>query len=236
MGEAPAPRSERILCIMPFPEPTEILLDILKKHPNVEFRYILQSFTQGKYWGIFKPDVPDGRLPGSPLLSSLIAYLPADTEEYQKATILITTNNVPSDPKLVPNLKFIQFLSAGTDHFRNHPIYKDTDITLTTSSGIHGPPIAEWVAMQLLAFSRQEKLLLKFQREHRWAHSELNSPSDFVGQRLGVLGYGSIGRQGGFPPLSISYLLRNLNSCACMQSSRHGRSSLYRLTTHDPGK
>ena len=234
MGEAPAPPKERILCIMPFPEPTEVMLDILKKHPNVEFRYLLQSFTQGKYWGLFKPDVPDGRLPG--LLSSLILYLPADTEEYQKATILITTNNIPNDPNLVPNLKFIQFLSAGTDHFRNHPIYKDTDITLTTSSGIHGPPIAEWVVMQLLAFSRQEKILLKFQREHRWGHSELNTPSDYVGQRLGVLGYGSIGRQGGFPLVSIGHLLRNFNSCACLQSSGHGRNSLYSLPTHDPGE
>jgi phosphoglycerate dehydrogenase-like enzyme len=125
-------------------------------------------------------------------------------EEWHRATILATATTLPRDPKLVPNLKFIHFFSAGTDHVTNTPIYKDSDIPLTTSSGIHGPQIAEWVVLQLLAFNHHEKELLTFQREHKWG--KLNATwgiRDYVGQRLGVLGYGSIGRQSSFPSLSF---------------------------------
>jgi phosphoglycerate dehydrogenase-like enzyme len=111
-------------------------------------------------------------------------------------TVLVTLRYLPPDPKLVPNLKFVHFFSAGTDHVTNTPIYKDSDITLTTSSGIHGPQIAEWVILQLLAFNHHEKELLAFQREHKWGkQSGTGTMRDYVGQRLGVLGYGSIGRQ-----------------------------------------
>lgn len=50
--------------------------------------------------------------------------------------------------------------------------------------------------LQILSHSHQEKILLQWQKEHKWgAHSELNFVKDGVGQRLGVLGYGAIGRQ-----------------------------------------
>jgi phosphoglycerate dehydrogenase-like enzyme len=93
-------------------------------------------------------------------------------------------------------MKFIHFFSAGTNHIAHTPIYKDSEITLTTSSGVHGPQIAEWVVMQVLNNSHKEKLLLKWQQEHKWgSHDEIEFVRDSVGQRLGVLGYGSIGRQ-----------------------------------------
>jgi phosphoglycerate dehydrogenase-like enzyme len=124
-------------------------------------------------------------------------------ETFKKATILCTLASLPSDPKLVPNLKFIHFFSAGIDHVRSTPIYKDTVIPLTTSSGIHGPQISEWVIMQMLSFAHKEKLLLELQKEHKWGkHSEFGQLKDYVGQRLGVLGYGSIGRQSTSPSLS----------------------------------
>lgn len=96
----------------------------------------------------------------------------------------------------MPNLKFIHFCSAGTDHINKHPIYTSTSIPLTTSSGIHGPMISEWVVLQILANSHRQKLLLEWQREHKWGtHAAMGALKDSVGMRLGVLGYGSIGRQ-----------------------------------------
>ena len=120
-------------------------------------------------------------------------------EQWKEVTILATLSSLP-DPKLVPNLNFIHFFSAGTNHVAETPIYKDTKIPLTTSSGVHGPQIAEWVVLQILGLSHQEKLLLKLQKEHKWGtHGEIGPIRDSVGQRLGVLGYGSIGRQSEFP-------------------------------------
>lgn len=95
----------------------------------------------------------------------------------------------------------IHFFSAGTNHVSNSPIYKSTDITLTTSSGIHGPQIAEWVVMTALVHSHRYPKLYEWQKDHHWGkgdnHADLMHISDMVGQRLGVLGYGSIGRQVG---------------------------------------
>lgn len=140
---------------------------------------------------------------------------------------------MPPDPKLVPNLKFVHFFSAGTDHVANTPIYKDTDIPLTTSSGIHGPPITEWVIMQLLAFSHRQKLLYDFQKAHKWGRvPETTNIRDYVGQRLGVLGYGSIGRQSCNPILVPSSLLNDYYSCTCVPSSWPRRNRLYRIAAH----
>jgi phosphoglycerate dehydrogenase-like enzyme len=104
-------------------------------------------------------------------------------------------------PEQCPDLKLIHFFSAGTNHIQKHPIYTDTDITLTTSSGIHGPQIAEWVILTTLSHTHRYPMLLKWQNEHHWGgfHGQ-ESPDDLVGRRIGVLGYGSIGRQGEYAP------------------------------------
>lgn len=50
--------------------------------------------------------------------------------------------------------------------------------------------------MQILANSHKEKLMLEWQRQRRWGkHAEVGTVRDAVGMRLGVLGYGAIGRQ-----------------------------------------
>ncbi|RQM04570.1 hypothetical protein DH86_00004225 [Scytalidium sp. 3C] len=109
---------------------------------------------------------------------------------------MTTTGRLPTNVEKLKKLKFIHLFSAGSDALQNTPIYKDTDITLTTSSGIHGPQIAEWVILQTLASPHKEKLLLKWQSEHVWGkHGAIGDLKDLVDQRFAVLGYGSIGRQ-----------------------------------------
>jgi phosphoglycerate dehydrogenase-like enzyme len=113
----------------------------------------------------------------------------------------VTLASFPPDIKLVRNLKLIHLFSAGANQVVKTPIWNHTNITITNSSGVHGPQIAEWVIMQILSNSHQERLLLHWQKEHIWGkHTELGFMRDCVGQRLGVLGYGAIGRQGVPPP------------------------------------
>ena len=125
-------------------------------------------------------------------------------ELYKDATILApsilpTLSALPPTPKSCPELQLIHIFSAGSNHFANHPIYKNTSIPLTTSSGIHGPQIAEWVILTALAHSHHYSLLHTWQQHREWGQAshkqELQSLRDKAGQRLGVLGYGSIGRQ-----------------------------------------
>ncbi|TAQ90529.1 hypothetical protein B7494_g1144 [Chlorociboria aeruginascens] len=169
MGDASVPEGEHILAVLPFPEPTELIAKLKEKHPNTKFTYVT------------RPHVFDDTK--------------APDELFKEATVLCTLSALPASADLAPKLKFIHFFSAGTDHIQKHPIYTHSKIPLTTSSGIHGPTIAEWVIMQILAHAHREKLLLQWQKERKWGNREFGFIRDLVGQRLGVLGYGSIGRQ-----------------------------------------
>ena len=91
---------------------------------------------------------------------------------------------------------------AGTNHVEKHPIWTDSKVPLANASGIHGPSISEWVIMTLLASTHSYNLLHDWQRQQSWGGTgdsfrQLSKTRDSVGQRLGVLGYGSIGRQVG---------------------------------------
>ncbi|KAB8070138.1 hypothetical protein BDV29DRAFT_181432 [Aspergillus leporis] len=115
----------------------------------------------------------------------------------QQASYIVTFTNLP-DPEDAQNIKLIHFLSAGLDHSIHHPIFKETSIPLTSSSGVHGPPIAEWTVMNWLVASRKFAFTYESQKKHEWGDgvsSQLQGIHDQVGKKLGILGYGSIGRQ-----------------------------------------
>lgn len=96
--------------------------------------------------------------------------------------------------------EYIHLVSAGNDHVRDLPIYASSQIPITTSSGIHGPIVGEWVIMTSLIASHKYSILHDWQKTRAWDDSpsgkaRFASVSDNVGIRLGILGYGSIGRQ-----------------------------------------
>lgn len=116
-------------------------------------------------------------------------------------TLCSTLSALPKTPSEAPHLELIQLFSAGSNQIQKHPVYTDSDITITTSSGIHGPQIAEWVIMTALVQSHKYNQLYELQKEHKWGKTgtsdDYHTVRDMVGRRLGVLGYGSIGRQVG---------------------------------------
>jgi phosphoglycerate dehydrogenase-like enzyme len=68
--------------------------------------------------------------------------------------------------------------------------------------------IAEWVILQVLSNSHKQKQLLDLQRKHEWGSIVgFMNLRDSVGMRLGVLGYGSIGRQGNIDTHCVRYAL-----------------------------
>ncbi|KAL8635525.1 MAG: hypothetical protein Q9228_006989 [Teloschistes exilis] len=178
MGGGPKP--EHLLVILPFNAPSKILERIRRKYPYVKITFHQLLFTETPWKG--RESVPP--------------------EIFHDATLLITLSALPPTPQDCPKLELIHFTSAGTNHVANSPVYTDTTIPLTTSSGIHGPQIAEWVLLTTLASSHYYALLESWQRKHSWGKDQrclglLRNVNDRVGQRLGVLGYGSIGRQVG---------------------------------------
>ena len=95
-------------------------------------------------------------------------------------------------------LKLVHLFSAGVDAFLTHPIFTESDIAITTSSGIHGPPISEWILMTSLVHTKLYNITHENQTRHEWSRHEIHMEdvSDWVGRRVGIAGYGGIGRQG----------------------------------------
>ena len=109
--------------------------------------------------------------------------------------ILYTMRTLP-DPEAVPNLRWIQFHSAGVDHVADHPLLR-ADVRVTTLSGAAVSQMAEYVLMALLALGRRLPRLERDRTDKRWAENRFERfrPSDLKGSTVGIVGYGSVGRE-----------------------------------------
>lgn len=95
-----------------------------------------------------------------------------------------------------PNLRWVQSHWAGVDDFAESEIWH-SDIRLTTASGIHAPNMGQYVMAQLLAWAHRVPGWLREQRRGDWPKDRWNKflPDELRARTLGILGYGSIGRE-----------------------------------------
>ena len=110
---------------------------------------------------------------------------------------VLYTFYVPDDVlEIAPNLKWVQLHSAGIDHVLGTPIM-DSNVLITTTSGIHATPIAEYVMASILAHRWRVPHWTACQREGRWPPGrwDLYARPELLQSTIGILGYGSIGRE-----------------------------------------
>jgi phosphoglycerate dehydrogenase-like enzyme len=109
--------------------------------------------------------------------------------------VLFTFRVPPETMRMAPQLKWIQLLSAGADHALKGQV--GAGVALTTSSGIHAATMAEYSIASMLAFSHKLHLLIRAQMNREWRRSgDFMSMVDAMrGHTLGLIGYGSIGRE-----------------------------------------
>lgn len=102
----------------------------------------------------------------------------------------------PPRPDQALNLRWVQVHWAGVDSLLNTPIW-NSDIALTTASGIHAPNMAQYVMTQILVWAHRVPRWFQFQRLSKWPSQrwELFLPDELRGRTLGIIGYGSIGRE-----------------------------------------
>jgi phosphoglycerate dehydrogenase-like enzyme len=113
---------------------------------------------------------------------------------WQDVEVLYTTKLAPL-PESAPRLRWVQGHFAGVDQFLEHPLLQR--VTLTTSSGIHAPAMAEYILMMVLAFAHRLPRMIEHQQravwpQQRWA---LFVPQELRDATIGIIGYGSIGRE-----------------------------------------
>ena len=98
-----------------------------------------------------------------------------------------------------PHLKWVQLHMAGVNALHDHPLYTDTAIPLTTTSGVHAATIAEYAITALLALTHRVPRMVEWQARGTWPPDaerwRLFVPIEVRGATLGVIGYGSIGRE-----------------------------------------
>lgn len=102
----------------------------------------------------------------------------------------------PRDLAKAPSLKWVQLHWAGIDHLRGHPIL-ESEIQVTTASGIHAVPIGEFTFALLLALARKLPKVVRYQERAEWIRNrwEVLSGLELGGKTIGIVGYGSIGRE-----------------------------------------
>lgn len=108
--------------------------------------------------------------------------------------VLYTSWFAPT-PQMAPDLRWVQGQFAGVDHFLDNPVLQQA--VLTTTSGIHAPNIGEYVLMMMLAFGHRLPRLLQYQQKSEWPQDRypLFAPVELCDCTVGIVGYGSIGRQ-----------------------------------------
>ena len=124
----------------------------------------------------------------------------ADPEaaDYSSAEILYAMLP-PRDVKRAPRLQWVQVHMAGVNALHDHPLYTATTIPIVTSSGVHAATIAEYAITVVLALAHRVPRMVEWQGKGEWPPDEqrwpLFVPTELRGATLGVIGYGSIGRE-----------------------------------------
>jgi phosphoglycerate dehydrogenase-like enzyme len=115
---------------------------------------------------------------------------------WKKIEVLYTNRALPT-PEQAPRLRWIQFHWAGLDHALEEPILKREDLYITSMSGASASQMAEHAVMMMLALGHHMPDLFAHQRKAEWPAGrwELFTPNELRGSTVGIIGYGSIGRQ-----------------------------------------
>jgi phosphoglycerate dehydrogenase-like enzyme len=120
--------------------------------------------------------------------------VPADL--WKKVEVLYTAKILPQ-PDQAERLRWIQFHYAGIDHVAEHPILNQQDLIATTLSGAAASQVAEYAVMMLLGLGHRLPELFNYQKRAEWPADrwERFMPVELRGSTIGIIGYGSIGRQ-----------------------------------------
>ncbi len=117
-------------------------------------------------------------------------------EQWQKTEVIYTNRVLPASG-MAPRLKWVQFHWAGIDHVAGLPLLKSSEITTTTLSGAACSQVAEYILMMILSLGHRLPEMYSAQRRVEWPRDrwERFSPRELRESTVGIVGYGSIGRQ-----------------------------------------
>jgi phosphoglycerate dehydrogenase-like enzyme len=100
---------------------------------------------------------------------------------------------------------------AGIDHIAGHAIV-NSDVKVSTLSGVTASVVAEYVVMSMLSLGHKLPLMMADKSAKIWEEDKWKkfTPFELRGSTVGVVGYGSVGRQVASREPAI--LMRNLRT------------------------
>ena len=90
-----------------------------------------------------------------------------------------------------PNLRWVQLTSAGVDRAARSGLI-ESEIMLTSASGLHATPIGEFVLCVMLMFCKGAPKFVRAQERRQWVRY---MPQELFGKTVGVVGMGHIGSE-----------------------------------------
>lgn len=164
----------------------EVLLIVLPSDVQPDYRARLQQKYPGITIRSFNTLTDDRILETSEVPRHL----------FQDVTILCA-QRLP-EASLLPKCHYIQLTAAGPDRHINHKLYKNPSVTVCSSNGVHPPQIAEWAIGTWIAHRHCFFKYGEQQPRGYWSSPHERATAyvqDSAGGRMGILGYGAIGRQ-----------------------------------------
>jgi len=109
--------------------------------------------------------------------------------------VLYTSRFIP-ELEDMPNLRWVQLHNAGINHVADHAILR-SKIQVTTLSGVSAPSMAEYALMVILSLGRRLPLMLEDKVAKVWSteRGERFMPKELRDSTVGIVGYGSVGRE-----------------------------------------
>jgi len=121
--------------------------------------------------------------------------VPHDLQEWVE--VLYTWGAFP-DPTACSNLRWVQLDTSGSDSALASRL-NQSQLAITTLIGVAPPNMAEHTLMMMMALGRRLPLMIKHQMRADWPTFQDRwdnfTPSELFGATVGILGYGSIGKE-----------------------------------------
>jgi phosphoglycerate dehydrogenase-like enzyme len=117
-------------------------------------------------------------------------------EVWSRCEVLYTDRIMPP-PEQVPNLRWLQLHYAGIESLFDMPLLQKKELMITTLSGVAAPQMAEFALTMMLALGHRLPEMAQGQAKGDWPRDrwERFNPVEVRGSTVGIVGYGSIGRE-----------------------------------------